>query len=103
MSDRKRRKHDFLANLIVFFARPRLISAPLVSQHFPGIPVTLRRPFEESMNRSGLCAIAAAFIASPALAAPQCFELRFLDANKVVVPVNPPLVGILVGDRPLFE
>lgn len=55
------------------------------------------------MKKLGLCAFAAACIASPALAAPQCFELRFLDANKVVVPVTPPIVGIMVGDRPLFE
>jgi hypothetical protein len=56
------------------------------------------------MKRLGFCAaFAAVFIASPALAAPQCFELRFLDAKKVVVPVNPPIIGIMVGDRPLFE
>ncbi len=108
MSDRKGRKHDFLANLRAFYGEGRLISAPLVRQHFPGIPVLIRTdPFEDSMKRLGLSAIAAAFsaafIASPALAAPQCFELRFLDANKVVVPVNPPLVGIMIGDRPLFE
>jgi hypothetical protein len=59
------------------------------------------------MKRLGLLAIAAAvsalFGTGPALAAPQCFELRFLDAKGVLVPVNPPIVGILVGDRPLFE
>ncbi len=41
--------------------------------------------------------------AAPALAAPQCLEMRFLDANGVIIPVNPPLIGIMIGDAPLFE
>lgn len=57
------------------------------------------------MKRFGLAAVAAAAAvsASPALAAPQCVEMRFLDAAGVVLPVNPPLVGIMIGDGPLFE
>jgi len=55
------------------------------------------------MKRSVLLAVAALFYASPVLAAPQCMEMRFLDARGVVLPVNPPLIGIMVGDAPLFE
>ncbi len=57
------------------------------------------------MKRLGLSAIAAAaaITAPPALAAPQCMEMRLLDAKGVIVPVNPPLVGIMIGDSPLFE
>lgn len=61
------------------------------------------------MTRPGLCvpiaavAIAAAFSAAPALAAPQCVEMQFLDAKGVLVPVNPPLIGITIGESPLFE
>lgn len=57
---------------------------------------------EISMKRLSLIALLA-LAASPALAAPQCMELRFLDANGVVVPVNPPMIGIMIGDAPLFE
>ena len=53
-------------------------------------------------NRLGLCAVLT-LAASPALAAPQCVEMRFLDGNGVLIPVNPPLVGIMVGDAPLYE
>ena len=48
-------------------------------------------------------AFAAALSATPARAAPQCVEMRFLDAKGVVVPVTPPLIGIMIGDTPLFE
>lgn len=62
------------------------------------------------MTRLGLYAasfaavsFAAALGAAPALAAPQCVEMRFLDSKGVVVPVTPPLIGIMIGDTPLFE
>lgn len=60
------------------------------------------------MNRLRLCAAAilsvpAILSASQAFAAAQCFEMRFLDEKGVLIPVNPPLVGIFVGDHPLFE
>jgi hypothetical protein len=55
------------------------------------------------MKRSVLLAAAALLYASPVLAAPQCMEMRFLDAAGVVMPVNPPLIGIMIGDGPLFE
>lgn len=56
------------------------------------------------MKRLGLCAAAAVLLsASQAFAAPQCTEMRFLDQKGVLVPVNPPLIGIFLGDRPLFE
>ena len=62
------------------------------------------------MTRLGLYAasfaavsFAAALSAAPAFAAPQCVEMRFLDAKGVVVPVTPPLIGIMIGDTPLFE
>lgn len=54
------------------------------------------------MKRLGLYAAAAALFAHPALAA-QCHELRFLDAKGVLIPVQPPLVGIMIGNGPLFE
>ena len=55
------------------------------------------------MKMLGPCALMLALVAPPALAA-QCVELRFLDAKGVLVPVNPPLVGMLVGENPpLFE
>lgn len=56
------------------------------------------------MRNIGLCAILfAAFVADPVLAAPQCVEMRLTDAQGVLVPVNPPLVGLMIGDTPLFE
>lgn len=55
------------------------------------------------MKRLGLCVAAALLSASPAFAAPQCVEMRFLDDKGVLLPVNPPLIGIMLGDRPLFE
>ncbi|MGE3474695.1 MAG: hypothetical protein AB7H70_02690 [Rhodospirillaceae bacterium] len=56
------------------------------------------------MTRLGLCVAAAAVLsASQAAAAPQCTEMRFLDDKGVLVPANPPLIGIFLGDRPLFE
>jgi hypothetical protein len=57
------------------------------------------------MTKLGFCAVAALFaaVASPALAAPQCVEMRFFDAKGVILPVNPPIVGIMIGDGPLFE
>lgn len=60
------------------------------------------------MKRLGLCAAAilsaSAFLSAPeAIAAPQCVEMRFLDEKGVLLPVNPPLIGIFLGDRPLFE
>ncbi len=54
------------------------------------------------MKRLILCAFLT-FAATPALAAPQCMEMRFLDENGVIIPVNPPLIGIMIGDAPLFE
>lgn len=48
-------------------------------------------------------AFAAAMSAAPARAAPQCVEMRFLDAKGVIVPVTPPLIGIMIGETPLFE
>lgn len=62
------------------------------------------------MTRLRLCAasfaaaaLAAVFAAAPARAAPQCVEMRFLDAKGIIVPVTPPLIGIMIGDTPLFE
>ncbi|MCA0201758.1 MAG: hypothetical protein LCH56_13135 [Proteobacteria bacterium] len=56
------------------------------------------------MKRLSLCAAAAFLLsASQAVAAPQCTEMRFLDQKGVLLPVNPPLIGIFLGDRPLFE
>ncbi len=55
------------------------------------------------MMRLALCAAAAVLSASQAFAAPQCTEMRFLDDKGVLLPVNPPLIGIFLGDRPLFE
>lgn len=62
------------------------------------------------MTRLGFYAVAAALLsalfagfASPASAAPQCVEMRFLDGKGVILPVNPPIIGIMIGDGPLFE
>jgi len=62
------------------------------------------------MTRLRLCAaalaaaaFAAAMSAAPARAAPQCVEMRFLDAKGVIIPVTPPLIGIMIGEAPLFE
>lgn len=55
------------------------------------------------MKRLGFAAAVAVLCASPALAAPQCVEMRFLDAKGVLIPVSPPLIGIIIGDGPLFE
>src|SRR5688572_7013112 len=33
----------------------------------------------------------------------RCVEMRFLDEKGVVIPVDPPLVGVMIGDGPLFE
>ncbi|MGE3333757.1 MAG: hypothetical protein AB7I36_08945 [Rhodospirillaceae bacterium] len=56
------------------------------------------------MKSLGLCVAAAVLLsASQAFAAPQCTEMRFLDETGVLLPVNPPLIGIFLGDRPLFE
>lgn len=56
------------------------------------------------MRKLALIAFAAAGLAAPAVsAAPQCVEMRFLDAKGVVLPVNPPLIGIMIGSAPLFE
>jgi hypothetical protein len=55
------------------------------------------------MKRLGLYTVAATLFAPSAFAA-QCYELRFLDAKGVLVPVNPPLVGMVIGEGlPLFE
>jgi hypothetical protein len=56
------------------------------------------------MKTLGLCVgVAAILSASQAVAAPQCTEMRFLDEKGVLVPANPPLIGIFLGDRPYFE
>lgn len=33
----------------------------------------------------------------------RCVEMRFFDEKGVVIPVDPPLTGIMIGDTPLFE
>lgn len=33
----------------------------------------------------------------------RCVEMRFFDEKGVIIPVDPPLVGVMVGDGPLFE
>lgn len=55
------------------------------------------------MKTLGLAGLALVLSAPTAAAAPQCFEMRFLDEAGVLIPVNPPLVGIMIGTRPLFE
>lgn len=55
------------------------------------------------MTRTGLYAIAALCAASPALAAPQCVEMQFFDSGGLIIPVNPPMVGLMIGETPLYE
>jgi hypothetical protein len=33
----------------------------------------------------------------------RCVEMRFFDEKDVVIPVDPPLIGIMIGEGPLFE
>lgn len=78
-----------------------------------GIGVHVLTDGEDIVVRTGQPAVAfGPTEAPPAPAAPvliqassggQCVEMRFLDEKGVVIPVDPPLVGIMVGDSPLFE
>jgi hypothetical protein len=52
---------------------------------------------------AAILSVSALLSAPQASAAPQCVEMRFLDEKGVLLPVNPPLIGILLGERPLFE
>jgi hypothetical protein len=33
----------------------------------------------------------------------RCVEMRFLDDKGIIVPVSPPITGIVIGGTPLFE
>ena len=40
---------------------------------------------------------------APAAAEPRCAVLQFLDAKGVVIATAAPIVGMLVGDKPVYE
>jgi hypothetical protein len=46
---------------------------------------------------------APAFEPTTTVAGGRCVEMRFFDEKDVVIPVDPPLVGIMIGEGPLFE
>ena len=41
--------------------------------------------------------------ALPAAAEPHCVVMQFLDAKGVAITTAAPIVGMLVGDRPVYE
>ena len=49
-------------------------------------------------------AFAAVMLAAlPAAAEPKCVVMQFLDAKGVMIATAGPIVGMLVGDRPVYE
>jgi hypothetical protein len=47
--------------------------------------------------------VAALAQSAPASAEPRCTVLQFLDAKGVVITTTAPIVGMLVGDKPVYE
>jgi hypothetical protein len=48
-------------------------------------------------------AVVALVHSAPAWAEPRCTVLQFLDAKGVVIATPAPIVGLLVGDKPVYE
>lgn len=46
---------------------------------------------------------AALAYSAPAAAEPRCAVLQFLDAKGVVIATPAPIIGMLVGDKPVYD
>lgn len=52
----------------------------------------------------GLVIFSALMCAAPAFAAePRCNIMQFYDAKNALMPTPAPIIGIMVGDRPVYE
>jgi hypothetical protein len=47
--------------------------------------------------------VLAGFAGTPAIAAPQCVSMKYLDSDGVVIALPKPIIGIMVGGRPAPE
>ncbi|MHB1204687.1 MAG: hypothetical protein ACYCZX_03890 [Rhodospirillaceae bacterium] len=64
-----------------------------MKQSIPGVP--------QALFAAALAATLA--YSAPAAAEPRCAVLQFLDAKGVVIATLAPIVGMLVGDKPVYD
>ena len=57
--------------------------------------------FSQALRALALGAVLA--YSAPAAAEPRCAVLQFLDAKGVVIATPTPIIGMLVGDKPVYE
>lgn len=60
--------------------------------------------FRLAVSAVALGAVMAVYLpAVAAVAEPKCVVMQFLDAKGVMIATPAPIVGMLVGDRPVYE
>jgi hypothetical protein len=75
-----------------------------VLRPFPAVEPQMKYPVPGFSLALFIAVVGVALAQSaPASAEPRCAVLQFLDAKGVVIATATPIVGMLVGDKPVYE